>query len=603
MASTVDELLLQLKVDLVDLNTGLKTAEKRVETFSDKVEKNIASKFKELGLLMAGVFSVQLIKSIADISSQFQLLETRLIATTGSTTAAAGAMEFLRATAEKQSASIFDIADGYNRLIPAVNSGVISMDEMQHILVLANDNIKAFGLNSSEAQGLFLGLSQVLGSGTVTMEDLRQVTDRLPGSLNAMASAAGISVNQFKSLVATGKVTADMITSSLVTAFEKNEGAAEAMANTVASSSQRMENALVELAAEIGKSGLNDAMIGVADAITLMAQSAIDALPHVKNYLDFITDYMPLFRGIKEGIAAVNEQIVAHNALTDEALKKPKIAFEFGDNGGDTAKKAPNKNPLADLIAEEEKKDAEKAALKAAKKQEILDNELIALQESLMTQADLEDVHFAERLERITQFNEMGMITDAEYNKLSEEEQIRHMDEMKKISEQGEMSIQKFKAMSYKDQAKTIFGELANITAGVAQHNRALFEANKIAGIANAIINGYEGVSKTLAMYPFPLNVGMAAAHAAAAFAQVNAIRSTSFGGGGGGSAPSIGGSTPAPPVSPTSGGGGGDRNTRMSISGVGMNDIFTGAQVRSLIGLINDEVEDGAQLKGISVG
>src|SRR5690606_1551651 len=113
---------------------------------------------------------------------------------------------------------------------------------------------------------------------------------------------------------------------------------------------------------------------------------------------------------------------------------------------------------------------------------------------------------------------------------------------------------EKFQQMSSKDKVKTVSGELADITSGVAQHNKAMFRLNQAAGISNAIISAYEGISKTLSAYPYPINIGMAAAHGVAAFAQVNAIRSQSFGSGGG-AAPSLAGGTPATPVTPVQSG------------------------------------------------
>lgn len=69
-----------------------------------------------------------------------------------------------------------------------------------------------------------------------------------------------------------------------------------------------------------------------------------------------------------------------------------------------------------------------------------------------------------------------------------------------------------------------------------------LGEKNKNFAIAEAIINTYLGVSKTLATYPYPYNLVPAALHLAQGIAQVSAIRSGGGGGSvtGGGSVPSI---------------------------------------------------------------
>ncbi|MDH3375352.1 MAG: tape measure protein [Gammaproteobacteria bacterium] len=116
------------------------------------------------------------------------------------------------------------------------------------------------------------------------------------------------------------------------------------------------------------------------------------------------------------------------------------------------------------------------------------------------------------------------------------------------IEKKGWTERQKFAALSAKAQTQTVLAELLNMTAGVAQENRTLFEINKAAGIANAIINTYEGVSETKSKYPWPLAGVMAAAHLVSGLATVNAIRNTPFEGGGGGSIPSAaGGGAPAP--------------------------------------------------------
>jgi hypothetical protein len=96
-----------------------------------------------------------------------------------------------------------------------------------------------------------------------------------------------------------------------------------------------------------------------------------------------------------------------------------------------------------------------------------------------------------------------------------------------------------------KDKTKTILGEMATMTAGVANSNKAMFEINKIAALANAGIAMYEGISLTMSKYPYPINIGMAALHGAAAVAQISSIASTSFGGGAGAtSTPTAGGGT-----------------------------------------------------------
>lgn len=166
----------------------------------------------------------------------------------------------------------------------------------------------------------------------------------------------------------------------------------------------------------------------------------------------------------------------------------------------------------------------------------------------VMSEREIEQESFWQRMEQLGELREHELITAQEHMNLLESYQQRHQQRLTAIEQAGLTQRQKFQQKSYKDQAADVFGTLGDITAGVAQHNKTLFRMNQAAGIANAIINAYEGISLTMSKYPYPLNIAMAAAHAGAAFAQVQAIRSASFNGAGG-AAPSLSGGTAAPPV------------------------------------------------------
>ncbi len=62
--------------------------------------------------------------------------------------------------------------------------------------------------------------------------------------------------------------------------------------------------------------------------------------------------------------------------------------------------------------------------------------------------------------------------------------------------------------------------------------SKKLFQIGKVAAIANATINTFEGITKTLAKYPGPLGIALAVAQGAAGFAQIQAINGTQFSGG-----------------------------------------------------------------------
>lgn len=184
---------------------------------------------------------------------------------------------------------------------------------------------------------------------------------------------------------------------------------------------------------------------------------------------------------------------------------------------------------------------------------ERLAQRLDALRQSNLSESEAEQEKHARNLELLNESFANNLLTQEEWHKRLEEEEQNHTDRMNGIRAKGLTDLERFTAMSYRGQVQTVSKHLADMTAGVANENKKMFELNKVAGIANAIVSAYEGISLTMSKYPYPLNIGMAAAHAAAAFAQVSAIKSASFGGGG--AAPSLAGGTAATPVTPVTGG------------------------------------------------
>jgi len=183
----------------------------------------------------------------------------------------------------------------------------------------------------------------------------------------------------------------------------------------------------------------------------------------------------------------------------------------------------------------------------AEKKQQKIQADLMALEQSLMTERDLISLHYSEQLLQVEGLMDSKAITLEQRNGFIEQLTTKHEDKLTQLANKGASDRAKFEAMTAGQKTKSVLGQMISLTAGVAQENRTMFEVNKAAATANAIVNTHKGVSVAWGMGPI-LGPVMAGITLAAGLAQVNAIQSTSFGGGG--SAPSV------------SGGGGGGAST-----------------------------------------
>lgn len=132
----------------------------------------------------------------------------------------------------------------------------------------------------------------------------------------------------------------------------------------------------------------------------------------------------------------------------------------------------------------------------------------------------------------------------------------------------------------------------------MAQNNRKAFELNKALSIADAIVSTYKGIAKAIADYSPPVSIAMAAAQAAMGFAQVAAIKSQTYGGGGGGGGGVVAGSGAAQAAASSAAASQSQSQQNQVVQINLEGEVFGRDQIRSLIGGINDALDDGYTLR-----
>jgi hypothetical protein len=205
----------------------------------------------------------------------------------------------------------------------------------------------------------------------------------------------------------------------------------------------------------------------------------------------------------------------------------------------------------------------------------------------------------AEKRKILDEANAMGLMSDEAHAQARVDLEQQTQDRLNEIRKRGMTEQERFSEMSFRNQAKTVATALSQMTQSVTRESKAMFNINKAAALADAVMNTSAGITMALRTYPPPLSFLMAAAQGAAGFAQINAIRSQQFGSAT--AAPSVSATTPvgATATSPTGmggGGGGGSSGQVVTINLTG--EIFGREQVRGLIGQINEAISDGAVLR-----
>lgn len=261
-------------------------------------------------------------------------------------------------------------------------------------------------------------------------------------------------------------------------------------------------------------------------------------------------------------------------------------------------------DPLADWITKQEEADSAYWAGRIAK-----------IQEGLLTEQELMVYKYEQDLARL----DAAMISEQERLAAKEALTLEHLDRMAAMDEEAKAAqlereeglarlieqsrekhltnLEKFNAMSWEDQAMSVAGALTSQLTSVKTNSRAMFEVQKAAGIAQAIMDTYAGAARALKDYPAPWSYAVAAATTVAGLARVAAIRSQTFGGataaaggGGGVSASAVGGVSATTGMAPAT-------NQNIVIQGIGAGDLFSGDAVRGLIDKLNDAQRNGARV------
>jgi tape measure domain-containing protein len=102
-----------------------------------------------------------------------------------------------------QSTAAKGVADLYGRLRP---TGV-ALKDIETVFFGVNKAAATMNLTAADTEGVFLQLSQALGSGRLQGDELRSIMERMPAVGQAVAKVMGVSAAQVKQLGEEGKIT------------------------------------------------------------------------------------------------------------------------------------------------------------------------------------------------------------------------------------------------------------------------------------------------------------------------------------------------------------------------------------------------------------
>jgi PAS domain S-box-containing protein/tape measure domain-containing protein len=242
--------------------------------------------YKEAGEIVDGFFgdleqNFNAAKSFQTLNNQLQLVST-------SSRGAAGDLSYIGNLTNKLGINFDAAAKGYVQFQTAAKLANLTNEETKETFEGVAQAASVMGLSTSDTEGVFLALQQVLSSGNVQLEELNQIAERVPGTFDAAAAALGVTTAELKGLISTGTVdSADFVTKFAVQLKNFTEAGVVDGMNSAEAAVQRFNNSL------------GDFQVAAGDAWVKVGTPALNTLAQA---LEFATQNEELFSSAVDAI-------------------------------------------------------------------------------------------------------------------------------------------------------------------------------------------------------------------------------------------------------------------------------------------------------------
>ena len=253
-----------------------------------------------------------------------------------------------------------------------------------------------------------------------------------------------------------------------------------------------------------------------------------------KKFVDFVGNATGDIKEIAFEITGIDPDTMGQNekairkiiAALEEQIKKTK---ELEKAQANQQVKQITKAPVVD----------QKEAEKLKKQQEALKKQFESLDQSLMTETEIENFEYNKKLDILNEYYKGRTHFDQEYFKLRERLETAHQKKLADVAKaqtreqldifkRGEFAQLDFSKLSAEQKKEFAIGAGREVLDALAQQNKAAFQAAKALAITEAIINTAQGATKALAQGGVfgPILAGLVIAAGAA---QIATIRSQKY--------------------------------------------------------------------------
>ena len=273
-----------------------------------------------------------LISRFRDTARETNMATTALKNVSAGTRGFADNLGFVNELANKYGLGVNSLIGNFAKFTVSASQANMPMEEQKRVFESLSRSCTAFALSAENTDSVFLALTQMMGKGKISMEELRrQMGQHLPVAMSAMARALGVSMGEMEKLVASGNVMSADVIPKFAQAL--NEMIPNVSTDNLEASLNRLRNAFVEIVNASGFQGkykaLVDWLTGLIQAAGKNIQNIVVGVVAAIGFV-VINGITKIYRGYK----ATGEQIVANavkthvkmqNLIADRVALKAKL--------------------------------------------------------------------------------------------------------------------------------------------------------------------------------------------------------------------------------------------------------------------------------------
>jgi tape measure domain-containing protein len=170
---------------------------------------------------------IEFARAVMDAGLAMDSLQRSFVAVTGSQAAAGETLRFLREESGRLGQNFYALAPEFKNVMAAARGTAMEGENVRKMFSAIAGASTALGLSADDTHGTLRALQQMMSKGKIQAEELRgQLGERLPGALNLMAKAMGVSTAELNKMMEDGKLLADEALPKLTAAIEEMYGAA-----------------------------------------------------------------------------------------------------------------------------------------------------------------------------------------------------------------------------------------------------------------------------------------------------------------------------------------------------------------------------------------